>query len=202
MHLLEYQVVLGIIATIIGLAGYAPYFKDIIKRTVKPHAFSWLIWGISQSTVFFASASKGGGAGTWAVGAPALLDCTIFVVAVFRGEKEITLIDKGSLVSALFGIALWVITTNPLWSVITLSAVDAIGFIPTMRKAYKRPREESVIVYVATVIAFGVSVLALGAINLTTVLYPVSVCFTGTSLVILIITRRRSLDRKPRKGRK
>ena len=62
MQLLAYQIIIGLVATVIGLAGYVPYFKDIIRREIKPHAFSWLIWGILQSVVFFASTSRGGGA--------------------------------------------------------------------------------------------------------------------------------------------
>jgi uncharacterized protein with PQ loop repeat len=190
MQLLEYQVILGIIATIIGLVGYIPYFKDIIKKRIKPHAFSWLIWGILQSLVFFAQTSKGGGAGAWAVGAPALLNLTIFVIAIFRGEKEITRVDKASLLLALFGIALWAITTNPLWSVVIATGVDVVGFVPTFRKSYKKPNEEAVAVYALSAIAFGISLFALQSISITTVLYPASLVVTNAVFVAIVMMRR------------
>ncbi len=201
MQLLEYQIILGIIATTIGLIGYIPYFKDIIKKEIKPHAFSWLIWGILQSAVFFASTSRGGGAGAWAIGAPALLNMVIFVIALFKGEKEITNIDKASLVVALFGIALWVITTNPVWGVIILSGVDVVGYIPTIRKAYKRPHEEAISVYAFSAVAFGISLFALQAINVTTFLYPFSLAISNTVCVSIILIRREVLDKKPRKAK-
>lgn len=190
MQLLEYQVMLGIIATIVGLAGYVPYFKDIIKKRIKPHAFSWLIWGITQSLVFFAQTSEGAGAGAWAVGVPAVLIFAVFVVSIFRGEKEITRLDKASLLLALFGIALWAITTDPLWSVIIVTGVDVVGFVPTARKSYKRPNEEAVSVYVLAGISFFISLFALQSVNMTTFLYPASLVVTNTVFVTMVMIRR------------
>jgi len=190
MQLLEYQVILGVIAAIVGLAGYVPYFKDIIKKRIKPHAFSWLIWGITQTAVFFAQTSKGGGAGAWAVGAPALLNLIIFVIAIFRGEKEITRLDKASLLFALSGIALWAITTDPLWSVIIATGVDVVGFVPTARKSYKKPNEEAVTIYMLNGMAFGISLFALQSVNLTTFLYPASLVVTNAVFVTMVMMRR------------
>ena len=191
MQLVEYQIVLGTIATIVGVTGFIPYFKDIIKKAIKPHAFSWLIWGISQSTIFFAQTAKGGGAGAWANGFGGLLNLTVFVIAIFKGEKEITLLDKGCLVLALFGISLWFITSDPLWSVILLSGVDVIGYIPTMRKSYKKPHEESLTVFALSATSSVISLFALGSLSITTVLYPISIIVINTILVTLVILRRK-----------
>jgi hypothetical protein len=92
--------------------------KETIFGKTKPHAFSWLVWGILQVAVFFASTSKGGGTGAWAIGATAVLDFVIFGISLFKGEKEITRLDKTSLIVALLGMGLWVVTTDPIWSVL------------------------------------------------------------------------------------
>lgn len=191
MPLPEYQVVLGIVAVVIGLVGYLPYFVDIIKRQIKPHAFSWLIWGILQFVVFFAAANKGGGAGTWAIGAPAALNIAIFIMALFVGEKQITKVDKASLVAAFAGIVLWAATANPLSSVVLLTCVDVLGFIPTLRKAYARPNEESVSVFAFSAVSFGISLLALQSLSLTTALYPATIMVGATAFVVMVLVRRR-----------
>jgi hypothetical protein len=152
-----------------------------------------------QSVIFFASTSKGGGAGAWAVGAPALLNMIIFVIALFRGEKEITNLDKASLIVALFGIGLWIITTSPVWSVIILTGVDVVGFIPTFRKAYKKPKEEAITVFALSSIAFGISLFALGALNITTFLYPASLTISNGVFVIMVMNRRSKSKSKGRK---
>ena len=196
---MEYQIILGIIAAIVGFSGYIPYFRDIIKRSIKPHAFSWLVWGLMQGLVFFASTSKGGGAGAWVIGAGSILCMIIFVISIFRGEKEITTVDKASLIFAFLGMGLWIITSNPLWSVIIASAVDAVGYIPTIRKAYKRPYEESVTLYIFSGASLVVALFALQSLNLTTLLYPVSYIIVVSLFVGTVLIRRLSI---PRSGRR
>ncbi len=190
MQLLEYQIILGIIAPIIGLIGSVPYFRSMLKKETKPHAFSWLIWGTIQAVIFFAQTSNNGGAGAWTVGVGAIFCFTVFAFALFEGEKEITNLDKTSLIVAIFGIALWIITTNPVYSVIILTGVDVVGFIPTFRKSYKKPQEEAASLYAFGAISFGMSIFALQTINITTALYPASVVFTNTLFVITVLRWR------------
>ncbi len=194
MTLPEYQIVLGAIAVLVGLAGYAPYFIDIIRKQIKPHAFSWLIWGIVQFVIFFAAASKGGGAGTWAVGAPAVLNVVIFVIALFVGEKHITRVDEASLVAAFAGIVLWTITADPLWSVVLLTCVDVLGLVPTLRKAYAKPNEEAVSVFAFSAVSFGISLFALQSVSIITALYPATIAVGAAFLVVMVLARRRALS--------
>ncbi len=191
MQFLEYQIILGVISTVIGLAGYVPYFNDILKRRIKPHAFSWLIWGLLQLIVFFLSTSKGGGAGEWVIGAQATLNLVIFAISMRRGDVKITLIDKASLSLALLGIVLWMATTNPLWGVVIASVVDVIAIVPTIRKAYAKPYEDSMSIFVLGAVAFAVSIFALSSISLVTVLYP-TVLICANAVLIAVMLKRRS----------
>ena len=188
---MAYQVILGIIAAAIGAGGFIPYLQDILKKRTKPHAFSWFIWGVIQVAVFFAQLSKGGGAGAWLTGAGALGCLAIFAIALPRGEKEITGLDKACLFSALFGMALWAITSDPLGTVIIAALVDALGFVPTFRKAYKKPMEETLKTYAMNVISFSISLFALQALNYTTAIYPASLVLTNGLFVAMVMIRRR-----------
>lgn len=187
---MEYQVILGTVSAILVIAGYLTYFKEVLFGGVKSHAFSWLIWGVLNALVFFASTSKGAGAGAWAVGASGGLNFAIFGIALFKGEKEITLTDKACLLAAFLGIAVWAITANPLWSIILLTAVDVDGSVPTFRKAYKKPAEESVTIFALSAISYFMSLFALQTINLVTFLYPATLVITDTVFVLLVLYRR------------
>jgi hypothetical protein len=187
---LEYQIALGSIATVLVLVGYVTYLKGAVFGKTKSHAFSWLIWGVLNGLIFFASTSKGAGAGAWAVGASGALNFIIFGIALVKGEKEVTSIDKACLVAAFFGMAAWAITTNPLWSVIIITAVDVVGFVPTFRKAYKRPTEESVTIFILSSIAYFLSLFALQAVNLVTFIYPATLVMTDTLFVSMVLYRR------------
>lgn len=192
---MDYYVLLGILAVIVGLVGFIPYYIDIIRRRTKPHAFSWFVWSLILFIGFSAQISKGAGSGAWITGAQAAACFTVFVFSLFLGEKEIVLLDKVSLLAALFGIGLWVLLNNPLYSVIVVTIVDAVGFIPTYRKAYKKPREETIKMYALSGTGFGISLLALQAVNLTTVLYPASLILTNWLFVIMVMIRRHTLGK-------
>ena len=178
-------------AAIIGVIGFLPYFRNLFAGRAKPHTFSWLIWGILSAITFTAQVVSGGGPGAWIIGVAATLSLVVFVIAIFKGEKEITRLDKVSLASAALGILLWILTTNPLWSVIIVSIVDAVGYIPTFRKTFKQPYGETLALYFLSTISFVISLFALQVVDLTTALYPSSLITTNVIFISMVLIRRR-----------
>jgi hypothetical protein len=191
--LLDYKILLGIAATILGISGYLPYFRDMLRKRIKPHAFSWLIWAILTFIAFSVSISKGGAAGAWTLGAQGILNIIIAAAAMRSGETRITGLDKLCLGLALFGIALWVVTMNSLWGVVISSIVDLIALVPTLTKAYKNPFEESTSLFILSGLGFVLSLFALGSFSLVTALYPSVIIVANTLLVLMILLRRRAL---------
>ena len=195
MSFLDYHVILGGVAAIIGVIGFLPYFRNLFAGRTKPHTFSWLIWGILSAITFAAQIASGAGPGAWIIGVAATLSLAVFVIAIFKGEKEITRLDKISLASAALGIALWIVTTNPLWSVVIVTIVDAVGYIPTFRKTYKQPYGETLILYFLSSVSFVISLFALQVVSLTTALYPISLIATNVVFISMVLMRRRKVVR-------
>ena len=67
---------------------------------------------------------------------------------------------------------LWYLTHDPFWAVVILTLVDTLGFVPTFRKAYHKPYEEQLLLYVLMTIRNLVSIPALEHYSWTTVLFP------------------------------
>lgn len=192
----DYHIVLGAIAAFIGIVGYIPYYRDMFRGLTKPHPFTWIGFGILNSIAFFAQIAKGGGAGAW-VSAITFLGC--FGIAIFafqRGEKNITGFDWTCFAGALFGIALWFFTKDPLWAVIIITVVDIIAFVPTLRKAFWKPNEETASLYIFSVLKYAISLVALNSFNLTTALFPTFVVMLNTAFIVLLLIRRRILATK------
>ena len=187
---LDYREILGAVAAIIGVVGFLPYFSNLFAGRTKPHAFSWLIWGILSAITFTAQIVSGTGPGAWIIGVAATLSLAVFFIAIFRGEKEITTLDEISLISAALGIVLWIATTNPLWSVVIVSIVDAVGYVPTFRKTYRQPYGETLTLYLGTV-SFVISLFALQIVDLTTALYTTSLIATNIIFISMVLLRRR-----------
>jgi hypothetical protein len=186
-------IVLAILATIIGFVGYVPYFRDIFKGKTKPHIFSWFVWGLLIGIDFVVQITRGGGAGSWVTGFSSVVCLTIAALALVRGEKEITRADWICFVVGIIGIILWFFTKNPFLTVVLIAITDAVAFIPTFRKTYKKPYEETLMSYVCTTLKWVIGVAALRSLTVTIALYPVSLVLTNSIFISMVIWRRRSL---------
>ena len=132
----DYKVILGILTILIGVVSYSFYFRDVFRGKTRPDAFSWLIWGVLASVIFFAQRATHGGPGAWATAFTAVVCFLIALTAFVRGDGRIKLIDTISLIGASIGVCLWYYTSDPLYTVLCAVGVGALGFVPTFRKAF------------------------------------------------------------------
>ncbi len=190
----DFKIIIGGVAVVISILGYIPYFRDIISGKTKPHAFSWLVWGVLNAIAFAGQIHGKGGAGVWAVGLTAVALLAIFVLSLIKGEKNIMLFDWLCLAGAALALALWAITKQPLASIILITVVDAFGFLPTVRKAYTKPQQETLITYEINTLKYFLIVLALQNYSWVTVLFPFAVALMNGLFVAMLIVRRRQIS--------
>ena len=188
---MDYKIILGVIATAIALAGYVPYFINIFAGKTKPHAFSWLVWATLMGIGFAAQVAGHGGPGAWATGSGALMCFIIFILALVKGSREFTPFDWICLALALCAMIAWGITGRALSAAILITLADAIGFLPTFKKGFYKPYEETVSMYALSAIKFIPALFALESRTLTTVLYPASLIAMNGIFSTYIIIRRR-----------
>jgi hypothetical protein len=192
---MDYKQALGILAILIGIIAYIPYLIDLFKGKTKPHAFSWFIWGVISFIGIFASLSKGGGAGVWVEYFVGSLCFFIAIYASVKGERKITLIDWLSLAGAILALGLWAITREPLTAILLIVVIDVFGFVPTFRKSYGKPYEETLTCYLWNGIKFIPALFALTSFNLTTALYPAYLIFANLAFVAMLMWRRKIIAR-------
>lgn len=185
------KLILGILAIAIGIYSYIPYFRDIVSGKTKPHAFTWFVWFLLTSIAFFAQLSDGGGAGSWVTGFTALVSLLVTVIALRVGRQNIVKIDWLFLAGSLFSLVLWFFSKDPTWSMVLITIIDALAFLPTFRKSYTKPDEETLLTYALSAVKFAIGIAALNAFSLTTVLYPVSLVVTNGLFVMMVVIRRR-----------
>lgn len=190
---MEYKYILGILATIVAFVSYIPYFRNIFRGKTKPHAFSWLVWMILAAMTFFAQISQGAGAGAWVTGFTALICLGVFLLALKRGEKKIVLFDWFCLASAILILIFYILTNDPLLSIVLIIAVDTLGFVPTVRKSYLRPYEETLSLYAVNCIKFTLSLAALENFTVVTALYPATWLAMNILFSAMLVIRRKQL---------
>lgn len=190
------KIIFSVIATIIGIISFFPYLRDIFRLKTKPHLYTWLIWTITQGTAVLGILLGGGG---W--GVLNLLTGTLFIIAILifsikYGAKDITKGDKFILLMALISIVVWWQFDKPVLSIIMISFINFIGYIPSFRKTYKEPWSETSITWLAFSISNIFAILSLEKYNLLTTTY-LAVITIANILLFLIILFRRKIILKP-----
>ena len=188
---MNYKEVLGLSAVIIGIISYFPYIRDIFANKTKPHSFSWLIWSILTGIGFTGQITDNAGAGSWVTGMTSIACFIIFIIALKKGEKNILILDWLCLIGAGVAILFWFILKGPLLSVLLVTLITSLGFIPTFRKSFMKPQEETVITFALNGFKFVPAIIALENFSLVTAIYPASQVITNWLLVLMLIIRRK-----------
>ena len=187
-----YYSLVSMAAIVLTIVAYVPYLKAIHGGLVKPHFFSWVIWSLTTTIVFVAQLSAQGGAGAWPTGVSALITLYVaFLAWRMKSDISITPLDRIFFTASLASLPAWFFTADPLWSVIILTTVDALGFGPTLRKLLRYPHEESLVFYALFAIRSLLSAMALETRNATTMLFPVVMVIACSLVCALLIWRRR-----------
>jgi hypothetical protein len=185
---------LSTVAIILTVAAFAPYIRAIIRGVVRPHIFSWVIWGTTTFVVFLAQLEEKGGAGAWPTGFSAMLAIFIALLAwVKRADVSIGRLDWIFFAAAMSSLPLWFFTADPLWAVVLLTTVDILGFGPTVRKAWRLPHSESLLFFALFTVRNLVAISALANFSVATVLFPAAVAAACMGLIAVVAHRRRAL---------
>lgn len=194
MVTLPYKEILSAIAIALTFAAFVPYIRAIVFGTIRPHIFSWVIWGTTTVVVFLAQLESNGGVGAWPIGVSGIITIFIAISAyVKRADITITKPDWVFFVSAMSSLPLWYLTSDPLWAVVVLTTVDVLGFGPTVRKAYSFPHSESLLFFSLFASRNLLVIVALENYSVTTVLFPAVIAAACMLLTAIVTYRRRAI---------
>lgn len=179
------------LALALTLYAFQPYLRDILRGQIRPHVFSWVIWGTTTCLAFLAQLAAGGGPGAWVVGVSGMLSMTVAWLAWrHRGDVAITRLDWWFFVGALSALPLWALTADPWWAVVVLTTVDLLGFGPTLRKAWHHPAQESLGFFGIFLLRNVLVIAALDTRTATTMLFPGAIAAACAAVMLMIVVRR------------
>lgn len=184
---------IGLLAGSLGASAYVPYVGNIVHGRTRPHIFTWLIWSLLSGIAFAAQLAEKAGPGLWVTGLNVFGSVMILLMALGRGDRNITRSDWLIFLVALTAIPLWRLTQNPLWSVVLVCVIDVLAFIPTFRKSWSSPHQETLKTYALGAATLSLSIVALETYNWTTVLYPATLAVSNIVFVLMALARRRTI---------
>lgn len=186
----DFKTVISAVTVALSIIGYIPYHLDIYRGKTTPHIYSWFIWGTATAIAFALQVSGGAGVGSWMTLIIALNAFVIFFLGLRRGNKDITISDTVFFILSLFAILIWLVAKQPVVSIILISTIEMLGFIPTMRKSWYKPHSETLFMYALSAFRHGLSIFALQELNIITWLYPVTWSLANALFSIMLIVRR------------
>lgn len=190
---LDWKLVLAIFTVILVVIGYVPYVKDIFANKTKPHLYTWLIWLITQGTATVALIYGGGKFGSLGLIVGTVLVLVICGLSFRYGTKNITKGDTITLFFALLAILVWWQLDNPLLAIFMVSAIDGLGYIPTVRKTWEDPSSETTFFWVVMAIVNVLTLLANAEHNFLTMTYSIVLGIGNAVMVFVIKSRRKAL---------
>ena len=183
--------IIAIVAAVIAVVGNMPYLWDILRKRVKPHPYTWMVWTIVSGVTFFGGLAKGAGIGALPTGAAEIFTLIIFLFSLQYGFSQITKTDTYFLAAALLGFIPWVLTKDPTISVIIVVTIDAIAFIPTLRKTWQHPKTETPLLYSMNVLRHVLTLFSLQAYNIATMLHSIVMIILNSVMTSMILVGSR-----------
>jgi len=186
--------VLSLIAITLAFVAYVPYIRDILHGKTKPHAYSWFVWGLLGAIIFALQVKGGGGFGAYVTLSAVIITFIVFLLSLKGGKKDITTSDTIFFGAALVAIGLWVLAKQPILSMVLLVTIDMLAFIPTVRKSWHKPNEETLFTWGLNSFRYCLAIVALSQYNILTLLYPITWTIANVMLALLLISRRKQLS--------
>ncbi len=188
---MELKIAFTILATAFEIAAFYPYLRDILLLKTKPHAYTWLVWAITQGTAVLGIWRGGGGWGALNLTVGLFFVGVVFLFSLKFGTKNITKSDTIILIAALFAILVWWQLDKPLISIIMVAVIDVIGYAPSFRKSFQDPWSETLSSWFAFSLSGLFALLALHQYNALTTTYLIAISVANASLFLFCFFRRR-----------
>jgi hypothetical protein len=187
---IELVVVLGLAAGLIGVLDTIPYVRDTLRGSTRPHRGTWLIWGVLAVVVSLSQYADGASWSLVMAGVQAVLTSLVFVLSIRRGEGGVSRADITMIAIAGAGVVGWIAVDEPLVATICVVAADLIGAGLMVPKTYRDPHSETLVTFAFASLGGALAAGAVGAIDVSLLLYPAYYCVINGAIALLIWERR------------
>jgi hypothetical protein len=181
---------LGVLAGLVGIADTIPYVGDTLRGTTRPHRGTWLIWSVLAIVVCLSQRADGASWSLLMVGTQAVLTTLIFGLAIGRGEGGVSAGDALMIAIASGGVLGWIVAEEPIIATACVVAADLIAAAMMVPKTYCDPDSETLATFAFASLGGLLAAGAVGAPDVSLLLYPVYFCLVNGALATLIHHRR------------
>jgi hypothetical protein len=182
--------VFGSLAGVTSVLDAAPYIRDVIGRSTRPHRGTWLIWSVLSILALTSQVADGASWSIAMVAADAALTSLIFALSIQRGVGGVSSSDATVLAIAAIGVAAWAVSSTPTVATIFVVFADTLAVGLMLPKTWRDPSSETLALYALGSLAGVLSALAVGRFDTSLLLFPVYFALANAFLAAVIVGRR------------
>jgi hypothetical protein len=182
--------ILGVLGGAVGVADTIPYVRDTVHGSTRPHRGTWLIWGV---LAIVACASQRADGASWSLvmtGTQAILTGLVFLLAIRHGEGGLSAIDLAMIAVACAGVVGWLVAREPVVAVTCVIVADLVAAAMMTPKTCRDPHSETFAMYALASIGGALAAGAVGALDVSLLLYPVYYSLVNAAMALLIFVQR------------
>lgn len=200
----SWQNTIGILAGFISVVGFIPYIAAIYQKKTKPNQATWCIWTIVGFILLASYYSSGATSTIWVPACLAFGHLIIAIMAFIYGERDWSDFDKTCLIGTGISLILWWWYDSAIIALCLNIAIDFLGALPTIKKAYYKPHTEKALPWVLFLIAHILNLSALSfPWSFQIVAYPLYLFLVVATIVVLLLRSQiKSLAVRNRNKRK
>lgn len=187
---------IGLVAGVVGLAGYAPYVRDILAGKTQPERTSWLIWTLEYAVLCAAQLAKGAGPALWLAGLQFVGVIIVYALSFKYGTGRMDRRNMVLLVCVCLALSAWFVSSDATLTIWILITVEAVAGLLTAIKAYRDPGSETLTMWVLLSVAGGIGIFAIAPGN-AAVLYLYPIFLVGMGAVIVGASKLGSRRSRP-----
>jgi hypothetical protein len=186
-----------------GLSGFLtlvcviPYLRDVLRGATIPQRMSWFIFAMLATGAAVAQAAAGADSGVFLAGGAAIGFSAVFVASIKHGVGGASTWDFVALGIGIAGLVLWHFSDRPMAAVGAIMVAELAAVALTVAKLLRAPGSETLSTWAIDSVAGMVSILAVGKIDATHLLYPAHHVVLNGTVVAAIVTGHRWKQRSP-----
>lgn len=180
---------LVLFSVVLVLSGSFAYIRDMFRGKSKPNLVTWGLWAFAP--LIATGAALSADADGWATvrifmsGFGPLL-IFIFAFIIRQSYWKLSRFDYACGILSIIALLLWLGANSPLIAILLLAVADLLATLPTIIKAWKYPKTETLYTYFIGLLAAIIIVPAIPVWNIENSAFQIYLIIANTALFIIV----------------
>lgn len=184
------KIFLYFLITILGLTSYAVGVKQMLKNTYAPSIFTRIVWLLLSINSFFGvMLSNSSQSSLLLSGIIVIGSLAICIVSFWKGNKTIGKLEYFCTSLLIISVLIWIFFKTPLINLAISLFAHFIGGLPTYKKVWINPKDESTGFWSLFFLSSFLSIFASDFNSLKTIIVPIYFTLFDGSMFFLTLRK-------------